>query len=721
MLLHLLFLLSQAASAIAAEPVSVEEYLSLKSLHGVDVSPDGRVAAFSVSGADPGDDRYRTTLYIWEAGAGAQPLAAGFLDVRTPRWSRGGTWLAFISAGPDAEIDAPPQIWVAPVFGDDPIHLGELPGAVVDYGWASDTSIYALARDAAEGTLGFWQISVPGGETERIWGGDPGMREMAVSPNGGSIAYSTNGTGSPDDFLDYDIWLLDVALKEVRRLTTRPGPDAAPLWSPDGAAIVFRAPQSTQLTRSQTELFRVSSSGGRPQILTGAFDRSVIDHRWPAGGDLLFTAALGTYTHVFAWRVDGAVVQVLGGAYNYGPFDARGAGTTLYTVRQSATQPPELWRINSAQEERLTALNARAEKWELGRQAVMQWIAPDGQAIEGLLIYPVGYQEGRSYPLLVNPGGGPGARVRNVIAEPCGYQLFAAAGYAVLAANVRGSGGYGETFLNSERHDLAGGELVDLMAGVDRAIELGIADPARLAVFGNGYSGYVTTGIITRTQRFKAAVASFGSGPPDPLAGRDGFAADDSARQHASDVRTPLLIIERTDRTPQADAEFFFRRLRWFDRYLKFDGADLFDFYLIGEWVPGPGGWQMHVSGVDLRAAYDTIVPASGRYLEITLDFRPDEGAGRRARGLEVDPARGVSLSRPDGVQRPPAGVVTELFGRPTLASDSASVFNVPAPRQGAPAALRLTLAFEVSPEPAEYRLRVAGFAPVRIWVGRNE
>jgi dipeptidyl aminopeptidase/acylaminoacyl peptidase len=733
-----------------AAPVTIEEYLKLERIGTVRATSAGDAVAFTVNRVDLETDEYLSPLYVWNRDEGARPVAPGFADVRTPGWSPDGTWLSFLSAGPSGDAaGGNTYLWVLPQFSDEPIRVGDAAGGVIDYEWAPDGSILALTQSATDEAREFWKIEVPGGELEHIWAGDPGIREMAVSPDGGSIAFSTNGSGSPDDFLNYDLWILEVEPKRARRLTSRAGPEVAPVWSPDGDAIVFRAPQDSRYPQSQRELFIVATANGRLGNLSEAFDRSVIDHRWPRNGDLLFTAAVGTYTHLFAWRSNGAIDHVLGETYTFGAFDAPSSGATIYAVRESATEAQELWRFSGAQSDRLTQLNRGAANWKLGRQSVIQWTAPDGLAVEGLLIYPADYEEGVRYPLLVSPAGGPSRRARNVLAQPDGYQLFAAQGYAVLAPNPRGSSGYGESFGTADRSDLAGGELIDLLAGIDRVVEMGVADPSRLAIYGSGYGGYLTSWAISQTRRFKAAIAVYG--------GADGERFGESTIRRAGQVSTPLLIVDgtgaageliaRSQQLYQAlsdlgrDVEFaelssdgdrngsphqlidlFFRQLRWVDRYIKFEGADLFDFFLVSEWMPGPGGWELRVSRATPGVEYTGLSPENGRYLEVTLSFRPSEEAidRRSVRPIQLDPMSSVALQGPNGTQLQPTGMVTEAFGRETLAVETAGLVTIPVPQSGSPTAFTLRLAFEISDEPAEYRLRVAGFPPVRVWVGRS-
>lgn len=465
-------------------PVTIESYVQLKGLGQVQVAPDGGSVAFIAREPDPSTDLYHGALYVWEPDEGTRRMAEGFADVRDPRWSPDGAWLAFVSAGPrsGSADDVVPRLWLLSGSSEEPLATAELPAAVIDYGWAPGGLIYALIGDASAGAREMWRLAATEGEGERVWGGDAGILELAVSPDGEAIAFSSNGSGLDTDNQDYDLRILDLGNGRTRTLTSRPGSELAPLWSTDGATIVFLAPQDPANPHSQTELFSVAAKGGTPQALTESFDLAVIDVRWPAGGDILFNAAVGAYTHLFALRASGAIDRLSGGAYNIGAFDAVSGGSALYAIRESSDEADELWRIEGTDAKRLTGLNQGARGWRLARQELLRWTAPDGLSIEGLLVYPADYVEGRRYPLLVHPSGGPWGRVRDVLHQPGAYQVFAAQGYAVLAANVRGGSGYGESYATADRTDLAGGDLVDLLAGVDHVIEKGIADSARIAI-----------------------------------------------------------------------------------------------------------------------------------------------------------------------------------------------------------------------------------------------
>ncbi len=804
----LALLLSLQGSQTPQIPVTVEEYIKLKDIGSVQVSPGGGTVAFTVTETNLKASEYRTELYLWRPASEPRQVTRGRKDVRAPRWSPDGTWLAFLSDGDDdgdgdGDDDgdggggSETQVWVLPIAqGGEAIQLTRLAGGVCDYGWGSDSTIYVLTRavdpalleamerrekeekddpvvvrDGAEHPREFWAVEVPGGTSEYVWGGDRGITDMAVSPGGGSIAYATNYSGATGDYTLYDIWALDVSNKETRQLTDRAGAERAPVWKPDASSIVFQAPQRPELSYSQTELFMVPVGGGTPRSLTDAFDRTVQSHSWPAGGDLTFSAALGVYTHLFAVRSSGAVERLTSGSYNHGSFGFTSAGGVLYSVRESATQAAELWRV-SDEPERLTTLNEHGERWRLARQEVIRWNASDGLAVEGLLVYPDGYQEGLRYPLLVNPHGGPSSRVRDVMDQFHGYQLFAAQGYAVLAPNFRGSTGYGETFGTANQRDIMGADFADLMAGVDHVIRLGIADSTRMGIYGGSYGGYMTNWAISHTQRFKAAVSMYGifslitdysnsnisHWEYDYLRG---YYWEDMARylerspmSFVADINTPVLIIHGAvdrntfiansnemyralvdlDRTvefvkyprerhgirePRHRVDLFFRQLRWFDKHIKFDSADLFDYYLVDEWVPGPQGWEMRVVSAEPNATYSGAAPESGRFLEVVLAIRPDTANASRGAGtLELDLGAEVRLLADAETDLPAAGTVTEIFGQKTLVYGAPGRVTVGPAEPGTATALAISLAFEIPPEAAEYRLQVGEFSPVRIWAG---
>jgi len=238
--------------------------------------------------------------------------------------------------------------------------------------------------------------------------------------------------------------------------------------------------------------------------------------------------------------------------------------------------------------ERMVALPDLPETWpdaEIPRAEVIAWKSVDGLEIEGVVYYPLGYEEGKRYPLLVEVHGGP-ADVwgRTFVADPeyGNTTELCQGGFAMLRANPRGSSGYGKEFRFANYDDWGGGDYEDIMAGVDHLIEEGLADPERMGILGWSYGGFMTSWVITQSDRFRAACVGAGitnlmsfngtsdiqSFIPDYFHGE--FWDDlEPYRSHSAmfqvgGVRTPTLIQhgEKDARVPVSQGQELFNALR---------------------------------------------------------------------------------------------------------------------------------------------------------------
>jgi dipeptidyl aminopeptidase/acylaminoacyl peptidase len=221
----------------------------------------------------------------------------------------------------------------------------------------------------------------------------------------------------------------------------------------------------------------------------------------------------------------------------------------------------------------LTDTNPQVRELLAFPKELVTWKGADGWDMEGLLVRPAGDTKGGPVPLALNVHGGPAGTHSNAFTPSprlWGWPLFAQAGYAVFFPNPRGSGGYGEAFRAANVRDWGVKDYEDLMAGVDALVARGIADPDRLAVNGWSYGGFMTSTIVTRTDRFRSAIvgaavtdlASFTGTTDIPGFARSYFRSwpwedpavyvDRSALFHAGRVRTPSLVVhgEKDDRVP---------------------------------------------------------------------------------------------------------------------------------------------------------------------------
>jgi len=284
------------------------------------------------------------------------------------------------------------------------------------------------------------------------------------------------------------------------------------------------------------------------------------------------------------------------------PFVTVMPGQKLLYSMQDAQHDTDLWLTDGAfnSPRRLTHINPQFDQYEMGAARLVEWRSLDGEPLRGALLLPVGFKEGKKYPLIVKVYGGS---LRSQELERFGLsagssdngQLFATRGYAVLLPDA-------PTRQGTPMVDLA----KTVMPGVQKLIDMGIADPDRLGVMGHSYGGYAVLSLIVQTKRFKAAMEADGMG--DLIAaygqmGKDGSAyltaiaetgqggmggtpwqfreryIENSPIFFLDRVDTPLLIVHGAEDTavaPYLGDEVFvaLRRLGKEVEYAKYEGED---------------------------------------------------------------------------------------------------------------------------------------------------
>ena len=251
-------------------------------------------------------------------------------------------------------------------------------------------------------------------------------------------------------------------------------------------------------------------------------------------------------------------------------------------VRSGPREIPQLYFHQDIGEWRLTEINASLLSAECFQPVeVLHYPSFDGCEVEGFLMKPLGYQEGTLYPTILSVHGGPtSAFMRNFNGQ---LQFLATEGYAVLFVNPRGSTTYGEQFTRGVFEDWGGKDYQDIMAGADKVVEMGIADPNRLGIMGWSYGGYMTCWSITQTTRFRAAIgganissiynlsgnSDIGSAYDEALMGGTFFDLEElymqrSAIRHVRKVETPILLLhgEADVRCPVDQSEMYYTALK---------------------------------------------------------------------------------------------------------------------------------------------------------------
>ncbi len=442
-----------------------------------------------------------------------------------------------------------------------------------------------------------WLYDLTAKKKTQLTTGEHDNTGPAISPDNRLVAFSSNRTGRSARDANWsnnsDIYVLDAAGGTPRQLTTNPGPDNNPAFSPDGRWIAYTSSDHVNSSADQLDVKVISVDGGTPRNLTATFDYSVSDITWsPDGSRLYFTAAEGLFSHLYVVPATGGTPQRidLGPGFVFSGMSWTADGGTWLVTGGSLLEPGLVYRTgrDGARPEPLFAEHARLDGYALARADTLSWKGADGWDIEGVITYPHGYQAGTRYPTILQVHGGPHGRFAATFNQ--GAQIWASRGYVVLQGNPRGSSGRTFAFSNANRNDWGGKDYVDLMRGVDQAIARGIADPERLAIMGGSYGGFMTFWAITQTPRFKAAIGHAGISDwysffgqtdiPNLLEFGFGGLPTESKRTYekwspiefATRVTTPLLIThgENDLRVPIPQADQYYRTLKKLGRTVEF-------------------------------------------------------------------------------------------------------------------------------------------------------
>jgi dipeptidyl aminopeptidase/acylaminoacyl peptidase len=428
------------------------------------------------------------------------------------------------------------------------------------------------------------------------------------SPDGKSIAFShapieeTGFVGGEARYL-CDISILDLSSGHRKILVDSNASEFRPIFSPDGKWLAYSATEDPPNRAHSQDLIRINIKTGEKIGFHHSFDR-LVDYfaslwkplGWSADGQEFFIMECrGTISRISALPVSGSPPRDIDlGDRLIWPACLNRHKTYFGFVGQTSSKPEEVFLtpVNNFNPQKISHLHQDLPDWPLGETRVVSWESIDGTTIEGLLSLPVGYESGRKYPLILIVHGGPAAAhlQQYTAASSMGNNLmvsaFTSKGYLVFRPNPRGSAGYGPRFrfdLISRMGDL---DYQDVMAGIHFLIKEGIADPTKMGVIGVSYGGYLTGCIISKTNRFKAAViicgdsdllSSYGTSDiPGMISGYMGYEPwenylgylEASPVYYVSKIETPVLIQhgEKDERVHVTQAKEFSTYLKRFGR-----------------------------------------------------------------------------------------------------------------------------------------------------------
>ncbi len=545
------------AQAAAAEKWTPDDILLAEEASQFEISPDGKWVVWVKRQMDKEEGKRISNLYLSSLSDNTEiPLTRGKHSHWSPQWSPDGKRIAFLSSRPtgDAKEKEPRvRLWMIHAYGGEPWPIDEISRPVKGFRWRDSGSIVYLAQEdptfweqeierkkdtskvvedsEREPPVRLFELKVEDRKIRRVTNNRDWIEFVALSPDGRwaatihqrSLSFTFDHKIPPSLNL---VGIEDGSVTEIeagRRFLPR-----SVEWAPDSQGFFYTIQYSSHpfyFTASidKLEYYDLSSGQASPVDLgwqngLGGYGKQVL----PVADGFLALLADGVRFRPARYRRDGSGwrQEALSGdhvtrlwAWSLGP-DQK---TLVY--QHSAPDLPEQWYqatidgTTIAQVRQLTRLNAGFKNKPKHRAEVIRWPGAKGEMVEGILHYPMDYQAGKKYPLMLSIHGGPSGTDYDAWEENwASYKtLLTQRGAFVLQVNYHGSAGYGLEWVESiccgKYYEL---ERIDLENGVDHLIRQGLVDPDRLGTMGWSNGSILTTELITRSRRYKVASAGAG-------------------------------------------------------------------------------------------------------------------------------------------------------------------------------------------------------------------
>ncbi len=550
--------LSIVATAQSKRPIRFDDMVALKRVADAQISPDGQRIAYVVNLVDKEANRGKRSIWVAPLRGGApQALITSNRHDDTPRWSRDGKKIAFLSSR-----EGTPQIFVANADGSNQRQVSNAPEGVADFIWSPDGTMFAFSSEvypecaslkciaekseAAEKSkvkavvtdrllFRHWDtfkrgkrshlfvIPADGGEPRDLTPGDYDVPPFSLgdptaydfSPDSKEIVFARNTDKVEAISTNNDLFIVSAGGGEIRRMNgNRPGSDTTPRYSPDGRWIAYRSQARNGYESDRFRLMLYNRQSGTSREISTNFDRWVSDLVWAPDSQRLFLT-IEDRGRESIWEAPmnfDKFRKVIEGGTNSGP-TISGDGRTLAFTRSTLALPSEVFTAGSDGKDvrQLTETNKDLlARLDLNPAEDFEYTGALKAKIHGLIVKPPQFDQTKKYPMILLIHGGP----QGAWLDSWGYrwnpQMWAARGYVTVLINPHGSTGYGQALTEQISGDWGGAVYLDLMKGVDYVIARGYVDPNRLGAAGGSYGGYMVNWILGHSDRFKALVSHAG-------------------------------------------------------------------------------------------------------------------------------------------------------------------------------------------------------------------
>ncbi len=596
---------------------TVEDILSVKRLSDVQMAADGSRIAYAVRDGyrDQTPDPRANIWVVGTDGSQGKQWTSGPRTDLAPRWSPDSRTLAFIS---DRATDEPRGIYVLAAEGGEARRLSSVQGNVSDLQWSPDGQWIAYLatqpdreetkqrREKKDDAILFegdakltalWVVRADDCEARQVSTNADNIWEFCWLPDGSGFVLVCSE--EPFEWSWYSCYLATLTLAggPPQKLYEQRGMQVAtPSASPDGSHVAFVRGIWSDRGSVGGDVCCLAIGGGKAACLTEGYPGSFASAQWLDNEDLLAIGYHKGEGALFRLGREAAPTRLWSGEVSFAErwqprFSLNAYRSVLAVVREDHGSPPDVWTATvpvrgqdrEVEWRRLTESQPDLKAFVSGDPKTLHWTSADGTSVQGILLKPAGYDPQIAYPLITVVHGGPSALYNHsYITSYFWAALLVSEGYLVLLPNPRGSTGWGRHFAEANLGDMGGGDLQDVLAGVDHVVQSGLANSERLGLCGWSYGGFMAAWGITQTTRFAAAIVGAGivnwrsfhgvSNIPnwDRLFNQDnpyregGRYSERAPIPHAAEVRTPTLILhgERDECVPVGQGYEWYRAMK---------------------------------------------------------------------------------------------------------------------------------------------------------------
>jgi dipeptidyl aminopeptidase/acylaminoacyl peptidase len=605
---------ASAQPAAAKRPLAPDDFYRLQTISGLQVSPDGNWIVYVLSSVDSVKDKRNSDIWmVSRDGSQNIQLTNSPEGEGRPRFSPDGKYISFVAKRGE---DKQSQVYLLDRRGGEGIKATDLKGSLSDYRWSPDgKKLLLVVKDQDFSDTAKTKIRTPyvidryrfkqdySGYLDRrathlylfdiaakkldtLTTGRYDEEQPAFSPDGLQIAFVSNRTEDPDRNENTDIYVMEAKPgAAMKKLTSWPGTDSSPEWSPDGAKIAYLQSSSDQnfTMYGENYLAVISKDGGTPNLLSMPIDRPVRDPKWIADGREIFAVMSDDrQTPVVSFdAATGRMTRVVDGERSFSDLEYDKAHNSWVLLLSTPQRPSEIFALEGGSLRALTHVHdAFLAPLQLASVEGFQSKSKDGTLVSSILYRPANAPAGQRLPLILFIHGGPVGQ--DQFGFDLSRQMLAAAGYAVVGVNYRGSSGRGIAFTRAIYADWGHKEVVDIVGAADYLIKQGIVDESRMGIAGWSYGGISTNYTIATDQRFKAAVSGAGSSLQLTMYGTDQYITQYETELgvpwkhldawlkvsypffHADRIKTPTLFMASQNdfNVPVAGAEQMYQALR---------------------------------------------------------------------------------------------------------------------------------------------------------------